>query len=107
MGGQSVGVAVIPCALVFWGVCWPAGHRFAVMDNSLVTAGMPVTTCVPCCVPCGNTCLSKHRNPVFPDFPPPRLFLTRTWPVLGKGGGFRKVLQIDLWPLNVLGRRKV
>ena len=37
-GCQSVGVIVIPCALVFWGVCWPAGQPFVVMNNSLFTA---------------------------------------------------------------------
>ena len=31
-GCPSVGVAV-PCALMFWGVCWAAGHRFVVMKG--------------------------------------------------------------------------
>ena len=29
-GCQSDGLAVIPCALVFCGVCWPVGHPFVV-----------------------------------------------------------------------------
>ena len=32
-GCQSVGVAAIPCAPVFWGVCWPVGHPFVVMKG--------------------------------------------------------------------------
>ena len=30
---QSVGVAVIPCARVLRGVCWPVGHPFVVMKG--------------------------------------------------------------------------
>ena len=29
----GVGVAVIPCALVSWGVCWAVGHPFVVMKG--------------------------------------------------------------------------
>ena len=42
-GCQGVGVAVIPCALVFWGVCWPVGRTFVGMGRSLVTAGQPLS----------------------------------------------------------------
>ena len=39
----SYNTAIIPCALVLWGVCRSVGHSFIVMNDSLFAAGQPVT----------------------------------------------------------------
>ena len=66
---QSGGVAVLPCALVSWGVCWPAGHPFVVSHEG----GGSAYVCNMCSgvrVPRGTTGLSKHGDPVFLHFRP-------------------------------------
>ena len=41
VGCQSVGIATLH-VLVLWCVCWPVGHHFVVMNNSIFAAGLPV-----------------------------------------------------------------
>ena len=68
-GCQSGGVAVLPCALVSRGVCWPAGHPFVVSHEG----GGLAYVCNMCSgvrVPRGTTGLSKHGDPVFLHFRP-------------------------------------
>ena len=78
---------VLLCLGVFVGL---VDHSFVVMNHSLFTARLPVTTCVPWYVPRGNIGLSKHGDPVFPHFCPLNPNLAHVW-TRGSGlhiGGF-------------------
>ena len=62
-GCQSVGVAVIPCALVFWGVCWHVALYCHILRGTSAT-------CLPWYMPRGDMGLSKHSDAVFLHFCP-------------------------------------
>ena len=79
-GCQSVGVAVIPCALVFWGVRWAVALYCDVLRGrvGLCLPHVFRGTCRAVTQPCPSTVTPCSRT-----FAP----RTRTWPVLGRGGG--------------------
>jgi len=75
MGCQNVGVAAIPCALAFWGVCWPVGHPFVVTKGSgwhMSAKHVFRGTCRAV-----TRDLSKHGDPAFPHFCPLNQNVTR------------------------------
>ena len=79
-GCRSVGVAVTPCALVFWGVYRRVGHRFVVTKGEgwLVPA-----TCVPWYGRAGTRARPNTATPCFRLFAPLNQNLVRVW----TGGG--------------------
>ena len=59
-GCQSVGVAAIPCALVFLGVCWPVGHPFGHERVGLYQQHVFHETCRAVPLACPNTARCFH-----------------------------------------------
>ena len=78
-GCQSVGVAIMPCALVFWGVCWLVALYCLVLRGRAGSCLQHVShgTC------CRSPGLSKHGDPMFLHFYPLSHNLAR----VRRGGG--------------------